>query len=311
MLSRENKRRVWIFILFAFGISWVTGLVIYLTGGLQNSPSISIGGASLSLALILLATFYMFGPALANLFTRLVTHEGNSGLLLEPKFDHRRWIYWLLAWFGPGILTLLGVVIFFAVFPQYYDPNLGVLTRQLAASGTASTPNPWLIVLAQSLQAILLAPLLNAISTFGEEFGWRGYLLPKLLPMGTRKAILVTGVIWGVWHWPVILMGYNYGLDYFGSPFLGPLAMVWFTLIVGIFFGWLTIKSDNVWPAVIAHGALNGIAAIGLLFVQGAPSSLFGPAPTGIIGGLGFTILAIWLLIFPGRLNPKATSQAN
>ncbi len=306
MIAKENKKRLWVFLGFTFGISWLTGLVIYLTGGLQNSPKLSIGGTSLSLALVLLATFYMFGPALANLFTRLITHEGKSDLLLEPSFDHHRWVYWLLAWFGPATLTILGAAAFFLLFPQYYDPSLGVLTKQLAASATSSATNPWLVVVAQGLQAILLAPLLNAISTFGEEFGWRGYLLPKLMPLGTRKAILLTGVIWGVWHWPVILMGYNYGLGYFGSPFLGPLAMVWFTLILGVFFGWLTIKSHTVWPAVIAHGALNGIAAIGLLLVQGTPSSLLGPAPTGLIGGLGFTIAAILLLILPNALKPKA-----
>jgi membrane protease YdiL (CAAX protease family) len=112
-------------------------------------------------------------------------------------------------------------------------------------------------------------------------------------------------VIWGVWHWPVILMGYNYGLDYFGAPFLGPLAMVWFTLVLGILFSWVTIKTDNVWPAVIAHGALNGIASLGILFVTGNPSSLLGPAPTGIIGGMGFTLVALILFILPGALTPK------
>lgn len=307
MVANENNKRIWIFLAFAFGISWVTGLAIFLTGGLQHSPTISISGTSFSLALVLLATFYMFGPALANLFTRLITHEGKSDLLLEPGFDHHRWVYWLLAWFGPGILTLLGVAVFFLLFPKYYDPNLGALTAQMAATGAANSTNPWLIVTAQTLQAMLLAPLLNAISTFGEEFGWRGYLLPKLLPLGKRKALLLTGLIWGVWHWPIILMGYNYGLSYFGSPFLGPLAMVWFTLVLGIFFGWLTIRSRTVWPAVIAHGALNGIAAIGLLLVKGAPSSLLGPAPTGLIGGIGFTLAALLLLFLPNVLKKKTS----
>jgi uncharacterized protein len=298
MLSKEDKKRIWIFLGFAFGISWMTGLAVYLSGGLQNSPSITIGGTPLNLALVLLASFYMFGPAMANLFTRVITHEGKSDLFLEPSFDHHRWTYWLLAWFGPGILTLLGVAVFFICFPQYYDPHLSVLTQQLAASGAASSTHPWLIVVVQTGQAILLTPLLNAIPTFGEEFGWRGYLQPKLMRLGTRKAILLTGLIWGVWHWPVILMGYNYGSDYYGSPFLGPLAMVWFTLILGVFLGWLTIKSHNIWPAVIAHGALNGVASIGLLLVQGKPSSLLGPAPTGLIGGLGFVLVAFLIITF-------------
>lgn len=305
-----DKKRIWIYLAFAFGISWLTALVIYLTGGLQNSPLIDLGGTQLSLAYILLATIYMFGPALAHILTRLITREGSANLFLMPKFDHGRWVFWLLAWFLPGLLTILGAAIFFALFPAYYDPALGLLRQQLTAAGSTTTVSPWLIVISQTIQAILLAPLLNAIATFGEEFGWRAYLQPKLMPLGARKAVLLTGLIWGVWHWPVILMGYNYGLNYFGAPVLGPLAMVWFTLALGVIFGWLSVKAQSVWPAVIAHGALNGIAAIGILLVRGEPSSLLGPAPTGIIGGLAMTLLAVILLALPNSFSPKKEPSA-
>ena len=100
-------------------------------------------------------------------------------------------------------------------------------------------------------------------------------------------------------------MGYNYGLDYFGAPYLGPLAMVIFTITLSALFGWVTIKAENVWPAVIGHGALNGIAAWGLLFVAGEPSSLLGPTPVGVIGGLGFAIIAVILFHLPNAFQPK------
>ena len=305
MLKKTDQKRVWIFLGFAFGISWVTGLVIYLTGGLQNSPMLSVEGTSFSLAYLLLATTYMFGPALANLLTRWVTREGKADLMLEPHFDRKRWVYWLCAWFLPGVLTMVGMVIFFIMFPQFYDSQLGLITSQLAAQETQTALSPWMVVIIQVVQALFLSPLLNAVSTFGEEFGWRGYLLPKLLPLGTRKAVLLSGVIWGVWHWPIILMGYNYGLDYFGAPVLGPLAMVWFTVILSVLFSWITIKTENVWPAVIAHGALNGIAGLGLLFLQGEPSTLLGPAPTGFIAGLGFTLATLLLYLIPSALTKR------
>jgi membrane protease YdiL (CAAX protease family) len=305
-LTALDKKRIWIYLGLAFGISWLTALVIHLTGGLQNSPVIDLDGTPVTLAYILLATVYMFGPALANILTRLITHERRVNLLLEPKFDQGRWRFWLLAWFLPGLLTILGAAIFFVLFPAYYDPKLNLITQQLEAAGSASPASPWLIVALQILQALLLAPLLNAISTFGEEFGWRAYLQPKLMPLGASKAVLLTGVIWGVWHWPLILMGYNYGLDYFGAPFLGPLAMVWFTLALAVIFGWLSFKAQSVWPAVIGHGALNGIAAIGILLVRGEPSTLLGPAPTGIVGGLAMTLFAAVLLIAPNALKTKA-----
>ena len=296
MISTENRKRIWIFLSFAFGISWLTGLVIYRTGGLVNSPTFDFAGAPISLAYLLLATAYMYGPALANLFTRLSTREGKQSLLLEPHFNQGGWHYFLAAWFLPGFLTIAGAAVFFLLFPRFFDPNLTLVRESLAAQPQEVPISPWVAVILQTLQALLLAPLLNAIATFGEEFGWRGYLLPKLAPLGERKAALLVGVIWGVWHWPVILMGYNYGFNYFGEPVLGPLAMMWFTLSLSVFLSWLTYESHSIWPAVIAHGALNGIASLGLLAIQGEPSSILGPAPTGVIGGLGFTLLALILL---------------
>jgi len=304
MIQSEERKRIRIFIAFAFGISWITGLVIFLTGGLENSPVFTIAGGQISLALILLATVYMFGPTLANILTRVVTKEGQRDLLLKPNFDQGRWVHYIAAWVLPGILTIIGMALFFLILPGNYDADFSVLREQMALAG-AGDISPWTIVALQTFQAILVAPLLNAFSAFGEEFGWRGYLLPKLMPLGGRKAILLTGVIWGVWHWPVILMGYNYGLDYFGAPFLGPLAMVWFTIVVSALLGWVTIKANSVWPAVIGHGALNGIAGLSLLFIAGEPNPVLGPTPVGLIGGAGFTVAAVILFLLPNAFEPK------
>jgi membrane protease YdiL (CAAX protease family) len=201
-------------------------------------------------------------------------------------------------------LTIIGLALFFFVFPQNYDPELTALKTQMDLAG-AHMVSPWFVVIAQVIQATLLAPVLNALPSFGEEFGWHGYLLPKLLPLGGRKAILLTGMIWGVWHWPLILMGYNYGSGYFGAPYLGLLAMVWFCITSGAVFGWLDIKAGSVWPAVSGHSALNGIAALSLLFLAGEPNTLLGPTPVGIIGGAGFTILAAILFLTPNAFTSQ------
>lgn len=304
MINTQDKKRIYIFLAFAFGISWTGALVIYLTGGLENSPVIDIAGLQVSLALLLLPTVIMFGPAIANVLTRWITKEGKQDLYLRPHFDQGRWKFFLAAWVLPGILTIFGMILFFLLFPRYFDANLSILTAQIDLAGMGEV-NVWLIVGIQTLQAILIAPLLNAIPTFGEEFGWRGYLQPKLMPIGGRKTILLSGVIWGIWHWPVILMGYNYGFDYFGAPFLGPLTFLVFTIAASALFGWVTIKANNVWPAVIGHGALNGIAALSLLLMQGQPDTLLGPTPVGIIGGSGFIILGVILLLSPQAFEPN------
>lgn len=306
MKENLDKKRIYIFLAITFGFAWGVALIIYLTGGLQNSPII-IPNTQITLATVLLATAVMWSPAIGNILTRFITNEGKHNLYLRPHIK-KSWPYWLAAWFLPGILTLVGLVIFFLLFPHTFDPSLSQLQALLNINGASGIEiNLWVIVAVQIVQAMLLAPILNSLATFGEEFGWRGYLQPKLMPLGGRKAMILMGVIWGVWHWPIILMGHNYGLDYPGAPFLGPLAMVWFCIVVGIFLGWVTLKSNSVWPAVIGHAAINGIASLGLIFIQGTPNPILGPLPVGIIGGLGFTLVALLIYFSPtGLVEPKS-----
>jgi len=169
--EKINQKRILLFLAFAFGISWATGLVIYLTGGLEKSPTFDLAGTQISLALILLATAYMFGPALANLITRLVTKEGTNNLFLKPAFENKRWRYYLAAWFLPGLLTIAGMILFFMFFPRYFDSQLSTLESMINETGQIPAINPWSITILQTLQALLISPLLNALPTFGEEFG--------------------------------------------------------------------------------------------------------------------------------------------
>jgi len=292
----NTNKNIWIFLAFAFGISWTVGLAIYLTGGIVNSPEL-IKGSGVTLALVLLASGYMWGPAIAHIITRLITKMGWKNAFLKPEFK-KGWTFWLAGWFGPGILTLAGAALFFLLRPGSFDPQLTMLTNQLKSAGVSGELiNTVQFILGQTVAAFLLAPILNLVATFGEEFGWRAFLVPALTKFGNKKALLLSGIIWGVWHWPVIMMGHNYGLDYPGFPWLGMLAMVWFTISGGIFFGWLASKAKSVWPAVFAHGALNGIAAIGLFFVKEPFSMLLGPTPAGLIGCIPMTILAMIILL--------------
>ena len=286
---KENidLKRILIFCGFSFGISWAAALAIYLTGGLDNRFEV----------VVLISVGYMGAPAFANVITRLVTHEGWKDLFLRPNFL-KGWKYWLICWFVPGIVTIAGAVLFFALLPQFFDSSLGVVRNFMKYSLPGRLISDELIrnmVIGQAAMAILIAPLLNALPVFGEEFGWRAYLLPKLMPLGLRKAMLAVGVIWGLWHAPLIAMGHNFGLGYPGAPWLGMLVMIWFCLIFGTFIGWASQKGDSVWPAVIGHGAINGIAGISTLVIRGTPNPLLGPTPVGLIGSIGFTLICVWL----------------
>ncbi len=311
MSTTVDTRRVLIFLAFAYGIAWAFGLVVDLTGGMHNSPvilAIPSTQGGLTLAVLLIATGYMMAPALAHVMTRAITREGWRGTFLRPRLK-RGWPFWLAGWFLPALLTIGGMLIYFALFPHTYDPALTTIRQQLdqtaAMTGQRLPFTPWMVVIINTSIGILLAPLVNGLFTFGEEFGWRGYLLPKLMPLGGRKAMLLIGVIWGVWHWPVIAMGHNYGLytlNYPGAPWTGMLAMVWFTLVGGTFLGWIALRGGSVWPAVIGHAAMNGIGGLSLLFTRGEPLLLLGPTMAGVIGSAGFALAAIILFLSPGAL---------
>jgi uncharacterized protein len=201
------------------------------------------------------------------------------------------------------------MAIFFALFPQYYDPTLSAVTKlmeQTAAGAGQTLPamDPWIIVLSQTLTALIAAPILNAIPILGEEFGWRAYLLHKLMPLGGRKAMLFMGIVWGLWHAPLIAMGHNYGTAYPGAPWLGILATIWIMFILGTFLGWAVLRGGSVWPAVIGHGAFNGIAGIYVFFTQGNPNLVLGPSLAGIIGSLPIAVVALLIFLKRDALKP-------
>ena len=302
MAQKADIRRITIFVIIAFAIAWAGGLMVFLTGGMTRSP-ILIPGTGITLAVLLLATVYMWAPTLAHVVTRLVTREGWRDLYLGPRWLDS-WIYLCAAWFVPALLALAGGAVFYLVFSDHFDPTLrsaAALLRQMSATtGRAVPMTAGEFVGVQIASAAFLAPLINAIATFGEEFGWRAYLLPKLMAFGYRKAMIVLGIIWGVWHWPVIAMGHNYGVHYPGYPWAGMLAMVWFTVQFGILLGWITLRSGTVWPAVFGHAAVNGVAGVPVLFYYGMPMPLLGPAMTGVIAAIPLTILSMWILWRPG-----------
>ena len=126
--GRLDTRRIVIFLGLAYGLAWLGGLAIYLTGGLTNGPRV---GSAIPLAFILLLFPYMTAPAMAHILTRLITREGWKDVGLRPYFRNG-WRYWLLGWVMPGLLTAAGGAIFFLQFPRYFDSSLAVARQGLA-----------------------------------------------------------------------------------------------------------------------------------------------------------------------------------
>lgn len=257
----------------------------------------------------------MFFPAVGVLIARLATGEKmvGSSLMLAPNLKGNL-KYYGLAWFGTVLLILLGTAAYFLIFPGKFDGNMSYvkLLFESQAQGVSFTEEQLRQTLVvQALMGIFLSPFLNFFNCFGEEWGWRGYLLPKMLEhFKVVPALFITGAIWGLWHAPLTAMGHNYGLGYKGYPITGILAMVLFCIVIGILLSYVTIKTNSCIPAVIGHAVLNGFSGIGLYFTSlENPYNVFlGPAPTGLIGGLGFIFLSAVLLylLYKEEISQKA-----
>ena len=135
---------------------------------------------------------------------------------------------------------------------------------------TANLPAAALLPL-MAFNTVVMGPFLGLIIAFGEEYGWRGYLQTELIRLGRVRGVFLLGVIWGVWHWPVIWMGYNYP----GQPILGSLAMVVFCVIFSYFLAYAVFKSQGVWTAAYLHALNNQAVSFFFLFVVAPANVLF------------------------------------
>lgn len=280
-----------LYVILAFGISWI----------------IWIGLRALGVPFIIRVSIGMFGPAVAALLVRLIRREGfaDAGLRLVGRRRRRAgWMY-LAAYLAPPLLIAASIIIVLLTGVQHwaFSENLKAIANVLKGGplppGYTADQLALLSIVASSALSFTLAIPFNMIFTFGEEFGWRSYLLPRLAPLGGVPAAIITGIIWGLWHAPIIVLdSYNYP----GHPYLGVGMMVLFTVALGMIFAWLRFRSGSVWPPVLAHAAFNAQAGFGIIFLSHADPLL--GAPIGLVGLLPMIAFAIWLAA-TGRLKPE------
>ena len=277
---KYSKKALLLYLLFAFVPVW-GGCALLMLGLMPNAQ----------LIITPLFAMFMFMPAVSSLLTRLITKQGFTQMRLRPHFKGNLGVY-AAAWFVPSLFTIVCAALFFFLEPQAFDATFGML----AAMGVTADQLTFVVVL-QAATGVLLGPILNFIPCLGEELGWRAFLLPMLSERFSRpKATLLTGLIWGLWHAPMIALGHNYGTAYAGYPWLGILMMTIFCILFGTFLAAMTFRTDSVLPAALAHAWLNAIASLGMLFiVPDFPiTPILGPLPVaavGILPGLLFLLL--------------------
>lgn len=284
-LALTENKRFWIYILVAFGGGWLLQGLGILLGGMWYQGLVAL---------------CMFMPMLGV----FVSQGGLRGVRWAPQVrGHGRW--YLIAWLGPAVLTILCAALYFLVFPERFDPAMGYMTAQIPEGTELPFSLPVLTAI-QLMQTVTYAPFLNAFLAAGEEIGWRGYMTPYLTErLGRRPGLLLSGVLWAVWHWPLILLaGYEYGTGYFGAPYTGMLLMCVGCTAIGTLLTLLYEKTGSIWAPSLAHGAVNAAAGIGMLFTHADETSMFlGPTPFGLVAGIPLFILGACVLL-RGKPNP-------
>jgi uncharacterized protein len=303
MVKDLNTKRILIFLAIAFGIPWATALVIFLSSLMANDPAQAVGLANI---------FFIATPWLANIAARLFTREGWGNLWLRPNF-RRGWRFYLAAWLLPLAAVIVGAAAYYLLFPQSFDANLAQVANLFASVPAMADINPWLMMLFLVVQSAIIAVPINAVASMGEEFGWRAYLLQKLMARfagseeaiasveasnGTtgfpaaaaRKAALLVGLIWGIWHWPLFFMSMRIDAS---TRLLFPLVYLLSACALSVILSWVTLRSGSVWPAAVGHGAINAFTGLAALTLVGPPNSLLGPLTGSLIGSVGVFILAL------------------
>jgi len=208
----------------------------------------------------------------------------------------------LSALWGPAAVTVAGAALFFLVLPGRFDTSLSELNLMAATTGTkllGLSVTPGLLAVVTLLQAVTWGPFFNTLFAVGEETGWRGYMTPFLCEkLGHKWGLVVSGAIWGAWHWPLIcLTGYNFGTGYFGAPFTGALMMCVACAALGTLLAFFYDKTQSIWAPALCHGAVNAVGGLGILFLPlGTTSFILGPSPFGLLAGIPLFALAAWVL---------------
>jgi len=276
----NNRKALASFIIITFAISWPLFLAPLL---FQNTdPTIA------SLVTTGLWALAMWGPGVAAIVTTLLVEKKPFRSLNMNRLGSKR--YYLWAWFLPTALTVLGGLFTLAFGIAKLDLSLTTIRDALPA--TTGNISPSLIVAIQVAFAILLAPFINVLFALGEELGWRGFLLPHLMDLGQWKAILLSGVVWGIWHAPAIAQGLNYP----GYPVAGILMMIVFCVLLGTVFAWLYLNTQSPWAPALAHGAVNAVAGLPVLFFQPGFNIAFGGTLAAAASWPAIAIFIGWLI---------------
>lgn len=198
----------------------------------------------------------MWAPGIAAIIVTLAIEKQSFKSLRLNTLGPKR--YYLWAWFLPPLLIVLSGLLTVLLRVGQLDLEFAFMQQMMEQTGAQLPVSTGTLVVIQVVQALILGPLINLIFTLGEELGWRGFLLPRLMPLGQWKALIVSGFIWGIWRAPVSPRPSQPG--HFADDCI--LRLIGHPL-------WLDyLNTRSPWVAALAHASLNAWAGLPHLFLK-------------------------------------------
>jgi membrane protease YdiL (CAAX protease family) len=148
------------------------------------------------------------------------------------------------------------------------------------------------ILILVGVGAVVVDPFVGIVVAFGEEYGWRGFMQGELVALGRVRGVLAVGVVWGLWHAPLIAMGHNYP----GRPVAGIPLMVAFTTLLAFVLGYAVLKTGSVWLAAFLHALNNSVSSFFTSAVYSPDDPVYQFAGGGLYG-LALLAVVVWLLL--------------
>lgn len=195
-----------------------------------------------------------FSPFLSAIITKLIYQRNVRGLGWSWGKSRYQLLSVMLP-FGIGLISF-GLVWLFGFGGFYNEAFIAEAQTGIADSLGLTVSSPIMVMLVLIVVNGTLGLILPGIFATGEEVGWRGFLVPELYKhYNFTKTSLISGVIWAVYHFPLLIFLYAPSRD------ISPWPLMVFVIIAGVslslIMAWLRIKSGSVWTAVLFHAALN------------------------------------------------------
>ena len=230
----------------------------------------------------------MFAPGLASILTRLLRREGFA----DVSFRRRDMKVGKTFLFAYGFPIIVGVAAYGFAFltglAKFEPPSMPLAVGSPLAKFAAG------LALAATAGVLLSFP-----TSAGEEIGWRGYLLPRMIEARIPQPILVSSLVWGAWHLPVLFAGvYARG----PSLWVSAIGLMITAMAVGAILAWLRLGTGSIWPCIILHATWNGLINAGFTLAVHNHAENMWVGETGIIVAVTLVIAA---LLLKNKLKPE------